>query len=240
MDLASVIILVFLLVFSIIGYCKGMIAIILQVCKRIAAIIVSYFLAKPVGTLIFNTGAGEYLTDNIQNKLSSSIAASNMILTSENANEVVGIALTEINIPDFLHNIIRKIVFNNISECSGQTLGYYISNAFSTLACTVLAFIILMIFVNILFFSLRKIFKGINRIPFVGLVNRLGGFALNLLFAWLIISVGFWAISFVSTFLPEVNEFCNKYIIGNGDQMTLARWFYEHNLATILYIRFIK
>ena len=240
MDIASIIILLFLLGFCIAGYRRGLITIVLRTCKRIATVVVSYFLAKPVGEMIFEMGPGEYLTSNILDKINGSVSASNNILTNENAAEVVGTALTEMKIPSFLQNIIQKIVSININEFSGQTLGYYVANALATLACTVLAFFLLMIFVHIIFFVLRKVFINVNHIPVVGFVNRVSGCALNLLFAWLLISVGFWLMSFISTFLPEVNEFCNKYIIGGSDEMTIARWFYEHNLATLIYFKLIK
>ena len=240
MDIASILILVFLLGFCISGYRRGLINILLRTCKRIATVVVSYFLAKPFGAMIFEMGPGEYLTSNILDKINKTISAGNIVLTNENASEVVGTALAEMKIPSFLQDIIQKIVSININEFSGQTLGYYVAYAFATLACTVLAFFLLMVLVHIIFFILRKMFINVNHIPIIGFVNKISGCALNLFFAWLLISVGFWLISFVSTFLPEVNEFCNNYIIGSGDKMTIARWFYEHNLATLIYLKLIK
>ena len=240
MDIASVCILIFLLIFCIMGYAKGLVAIILRVCKGIASIIVSFFLSEPCGKLLFNSNIGERLTNNIEGKICESLSSSNIVITSENAAESIGIALNEMNIPEFLHKIIQKLVLNNVNDYSGHTLGHYISSALSMLACTIIAFVVLMIIINIAFFLLRRLFKGINYIPFVGFINRISGCVANFLFAWLIISISFWIISFLSTFMPELNEFTNTYLISVDGNKTIASWFYEHNLATILYIKFIK
>lgn len=240
MDIASVCILVFFLIFSITGFCKGFIGIVLNVCKGIASMIVSYFLAKPVGEMIFNMGLGNKLIDKIEVAISSAVTSTDVIITAENYQTVVSNSLNELNIPEFLHNIIQKLVFNDVKEAAGNTLGYYISSALASLACAIIAFLILMIIINVSFFILRKMFKGINRIPIIGLVNRLCGLVLNFLFGWLILSVGFWGLSFLSTVVPEVNEFTNEFFSFTSGDMTIARWFYENNLVTKLYQLFIK
>ena len=239
MDVVSICLIVFFVIFMLIGYIKGFLGILLSVCKGLASIIISYFLAKPFGELLYKMGLGNLIGGKLETTFTNATPLANEIITSETQNEVFSNALTELNIPEFLHKIITNLIGKgNITE--GETLGHYIAHAVAMLACTVISFVILVIALKVILFIFRKIFSGISKMPVFGQLNRILGLAVNFLYAWLIISAIFWAVALISTFIPEVGEFVTNIFKLNEEPMTIAKWLYEHNLATMLYEYFVK
>ena len=240
MDIVTICIIVFFLVFMIIGYIKGFLGILLTVCKGLASIIISYFLCKPFGDFLFNLGLGNAFVGKIETSITQMTGVAGEIINAENYTTIVSGALTEMKIPDFLHGIILGLVGKFDFSTANGTLAHYIATALATIACTVIAFLVLILLLNLFVLIFRRIFRGVNRIPLFGKLNRILGLVLNFLYAWFIISVFFWAVALISTFIPGVGNFVNGLLKLDQENMSIAKWLYEHNLATYIYKFFIK
>lgn len=239
MDVVSICIIAFFVIFMLLGYIRGFLGILLNVCKGVATIIIAYFLSKPFGDLLYKMGLGNLIGGKLETTLANVTPLANEVITSETQKEVFSNALTEMKIPEFLHEIITNLIGKN-SFTNGETLGHYVGNAIASIACTFIGFVVLILALNIVLFIFRKIFKSINKMPVFGQLNRILGLVVNFLYAWMIISVLFWAVALVSTFIPEVGEFVANVFKLNQEPMTIARWLYEHNLATMIYKHFVK
>ncbi len=240
MDIISVILIVILVVFAMIGYIKGFFGIVLNICKGLSSLLISFFLAKPCGQFLSNLGLGNFIGGKLENWIIKLAPVSNNIVNAENVSTVLKDTLTSINIPEFLHGIIEKLVGNQLVLESDNTLAHNIGFALATLACTMIAFFLLTIILNVLFFILRKFFSHINAVPILGKVNRILGLVLNLIFGCVVIFFVFWGLSFVATLIPDLQDLTIKWFKLEEETMTLAKWFYENNLFVKIFEKLIQ
>ena len=240
MDIISWIIIILVVLFAIIGYFKGFFNIVLGVLKSISSFIISFFLAKPFGNLLYKIGIGKLITNKLEYKLFNDKELFNIIINSENKEMVIKSGLENLKIPDFLHNIICQLGDRLIGNIEGQTVGHFLSSAISNLCCIIIAFMLLMLFSGVIFLMLRKVFNKISKVKIVKRINKILGVVINVGFVLLLISLVFFGIATITTFIPSFNEKIIELFNLNNDKFTIAKWMYENNFIVKLFEKFVK
>ena len=240
MDIISWIIIGIIVLFAILGYARGFINILLGILKSLSSFVISFFLAKPFGNLLFNIGLGNVISRELESNIFSGKEIFDIVINSENKEVVIKKALETIDIPEFLHGIIYKIGDNLIGEVESQTVGQFISSSASNLCCMIIGFIVLMLCSGIVFFLLRKILKQIKRVRFIRRVDRVLGLVVNSSFALLLISLVLFGIAAITTVIPSFNDSIIELFNLNSNEFTIAKWLYENNLIIKLFELFVK
>lgn len=235
MDIASIVIICFIALFLIIGFISGFMKILIDLLKGLVSLIISFFLAKPIGLWIAKTSIGLKLSGKIETTILNIDPIFSEAVNQENQAELISQGLTKLNIPEFMHEIINKLIGNLVIDTGGNSLAYYCSNAVSNLLFTVLVFIVLSIISIIIFSLIARAFKNLNKRPIAGPINRMLGLLLNGIYAVALVYSILWGIAFLSTLSPEMTEHVNNIFSLNTDKMTLARIMYENNLAVKIY-----
>lgn len=235
MNVASIIILAFFVIFLIVGLFQGFFKILLKTLRLIVSLLISYFLADPLGRLLFKTFVGKTLSNGFENWLVGVDQLFSETVTTANQSELVSQGLTKLKIPSFLHDLINKIIGNIVDDGGGATLAYYSSRALGRVCCILIVFIILSIIAFIVFALLFKAFKNINDVQVIGVINRALGMLLSGALYIVILSLLLWGLALLTTVSPEVNEFVNKAFEMDKSSTNLARWLYENNVAVALY-----
>lgn len=240
MDTMSIVVIVLVVLFGVLGYVKGFFNILLGVLKSLSSFLISFFLAKPFGDLLYKMGLGKIFVRNIEDTLISNNDLFSIVITNENKEEVLKTALEGLNIPEFLHNIFSSLGSNMIGDLDGHTVGYYISVSASSLCCMIIGFIFLLIFSSTIILLLRKAFNKLSKVRIIGFTNRLLGSVVNIAFILFIISFVFWGIATLTTFMPSLNESINELFGLDSNKMSIARWMYENNIIVKLFEKFVK
>lgn len=240
MDIISWIVIGIVVLFGILGYARGFINILLGILKSLSSFVISFFLAKPFGNLLYNVGLGNVISRELEKNIFSGKEIFDIVINSENKELVIKKALETVSIPEFLHDIIYRIGDNLIGEIETQTVGQFISSSAANLCCIIIGFIVLMLCSGIIFFLLRKVLKQIKKVRFIRRVDRILGLVVNACFALLLISLVFFGIATITTVIPSFNETITELLNLNSNEFSIAKWLYENNLIIKLFELFVK
>lgn len=240
MDVTSIIIIGLVIIFGVLGYIRGFFNILLGVLKSLSSFLISFFLAKPFGTLLYNFGLGRVIAQDIEASLVKDSEFFNILLTNENKEQVINEAMTHLNIPEFLHSIVRGIGNNMFTNLDGQTVGHYVSTSIASIGCIAIGFVILLLFSGAILILLRKVLTKLSNVGIISLANRIVGACVNVTFILFMISFVMWGVATLTTFMPSFNETVIKWFGLDSDRMTLARWMYENNLIVKIFELLVK
>ena len=235
MNIASIIILVLFVVFLVYGLFQGFLKILLKTMRLILSLIISFFLAEPVGRLIFRTFIGRNMAMGFEHWLLGLDELFSSAVTEANQSELLAQGFTKLKIPSFLHDLLNRMIGNLVDDSGGATLAYYSSRAFGRIVCVLIAFIILSILSFIIFMILFRLIKKVNDVPVLGPINRGLGMLLSGALYVIVLSIILWGLALLTTISPEVNDFVIKAFDLNGYRTNVARWLYENNVAVMLY-----
>ena len=187
------------------GYRKGLIALAIQLCAVIIALVATLILYKPISALIIDNTS---LDENIQNAIiekaennNENNYQNNHVENAENI-DVVG----ENNITSIMPEVAKEISINIINI--GVMLILYFAIKIALHFVTALANIV-------------------AKIPIIKQINKLGGIIYGLLRGILLIYVVLLLISFVGQINPE--NALHKEI----KQSFITKEMYEHNIINI-------
>ena len=240
MDVMSVVIIGLIVIFGVVGFVRGFFNIFIGILKSLSSFLISFFLAKPFGNLLYRFGLGNIIARDIEKTLVKDSEFFNIIMTNDNKEEVINEALTKLNIPEFLHSIVRGMGNNILTDLDGHSVGYYISIAAANLCCIAIGFVILLLFSGAIILLLRKIFNKLAKVTIIGITNKIAGAIVNVVFILFMVSFALWGIATLTTFMPSLNDTIARLFSLNSDKMTLARWMYENNLIIKLFELFVK
>lgn len=240
MDVMSWIVVALIILAAVVGYMRGFFNILLGFLKSLSSFVISFFLAKPFGNALFKLGLGNVISDKLETRVFTGKEIFETFISNDNKDIVIKNALSNLNIPSFLHNMITRIGNSLIGNVEGQTVGHFISMSLSNMCCIVIAFAILMLCSSLIFLLLRKFFKQITKVRFIRRVNRLFGLIVNTCFVLLIISLVFFGIAAITTVMPSFNEKVIELFGLNSNKFSIARWLYENNLIVKLFELFVK
>lgn len=227
LDIISIIFIVIFVVSVLIGIKKGFFKTITSLIKGILSFIITILLTKPLAKLLAGSSIGISLESKLLNFLNSKGEFFQISINESNKVEVISRALEDLNLPQFLTQMIASFVpitaENTVAEALSPTLTYYVLVA--------ITFILLFITFRLLSMLLDKIFCVMEQIPFVGFLNKVLGGVLNGFLGFLLICI----ISYGFTFLIPLDNVLSTFIIEqmelyDSQVVTISKHIYENNL----------
>lgn len=232
-DVVSIVFIVIILVFCLLGFFQGFFALLLGFAKGLVALLVAVLLCKPLGSVLASTGMGNGIAGGVENWLvEKNEVLFHTVLNPENAADTVNQGLEAAKIPSMVRPYITGLLQDKVPNTDGMALGEYIAKGVAIFACIMIAFFVVLIIAGIILAILQKVLKNINRIPIVGLVNRILGLAMGALLACLVISGICYALSFFMGIPGDIStKLVDMLRLGEGQEAewTVAKFFYQHN-----------
>lgn len=238
-DVLSIAFIVIIIVSCIVGYFRGFLALLVDLLKGFVAIILASLLCKPMGSALNTTKMGTGITDKVENYLIEKGETFKYELTKENKEIFIDNQLDQqlenSKIPQVLRTYIKNVLVDKVEIEDGETItvARYMGKGMSFFVCTIIAYIIVFIIIMILLSIVQRLFKNINKVPIVGLANRLLGLGLGVLVALLFIGV----ICYVLTFLMSIPGDMSNWIMNTlklteeqKEEQSIAKIMYEHNI----------
>ena len=189
--IVDLIIIAIILLFTFLGYKRGLIKVAIKLCTFIIALVISIMLYKPIADVIItNTGIDESIEEAITN---------NILPEGISEDEEVD-----------LSNDLPSIIIKN-SENTVQGIANSISTTLIETACLLVIFVgvkIILKFVTILADLIAKL-------PILNQFNKLGGTLYGILEGLLIVFVGFAVISLIAPLIDtSILEAINGSTLG--------------------------
>lgn len=187
----DLIIIGIILLFTFLGYKRGLIKVAIHLCTFVIAIIVAFLLYKPVANIVITNTT---IDENIENAITSKILPEG---TAED---------DEVDLSSDLPSIILKNSENTVKS---------ISKSISTTLIETLCLLALFIIVKIILKFVTILADLIAKLPILKQFNELGGTIYGVLEGFLIVFVGLAIISLIAPVLdPSVLTSINNSTVG--------------------------
>lgn len=201
--LLDLMIVCILIISTIIGYKRGLINVVFNLCAFLVALILTFILYKPVTNfLVENT--------EIDDKIESVIIENGIISVEDNSDNV---ATNYINqyLPDGVTDITDDIIEETATVVAQKIVG-------------IIAFLILLIVIRLLLIFVRGLVNGIASFPIIKQFNELGGLIYGIFigFVWIFIILA------VLFFVVSINN--NGIIQDAVNSSFIAKFLYENNI----------
>lgn len=236
-DIISIIYVVIILLFALVGLKRGFFKTLVSFIKSVVSLVLSFFLCKPLAQLLMSGSLGLKLQDVLLNSFNNQGGIFLTAITESNKSEVVSSALQQINIPNILNGYLTNLVSNYIPTTGeGITVANALSSTISYYILIVISFILISIAVAILCFVLRKIFAVIEQIPIISSLNKIGGLLLNGVCGFIFVCI----ISFALTIVMPLNETLSNWLsdtmmLNDSLVFTISKYFYEQNFLVKIF-----
>lgn len=203
----------------IIGYIRGFIKIIASLGITIATIILVGMLSPMVSKFLLKhtplqAMVEKHCTQVLTDKLAEELTRDEEIALIEGSE-----------MPEFIRNLL---IDNNNAEMKDElgvsTFQDYTTHYLSKIFADILAFLITFIVITILAKILMSVFGLLAKLPVIGGLNRLLGGATGLVFALLIVWIGFVVITLL--YQTKLAGTCLEYI----EQSIVLKWLYDNNI----------
>jgi hypothetical protein len=190
----------------------------------------SVFLAKPVANILQTTSFGLYIQNHLTESFLNKGGIFEVTITEANKTEVLSQGLQQIEMPEFLNELISKFISNfividesyNVAEALSVSITHYILIG--------IAFVLLSIIAGIICKIFGKIFSKLEDLPIIGGLNKLLGGALNGVLGLFSVFVITYLITIVVPMWPAFsNWFADTVLLNDPEVKTFAKFCYEHN-----------
>lgn len=162
------------LIICIVSYQRGFFATLLTITSGALSFVFVYFLASPFGLFLEKQGILNGFHDSIKTGVTERLATS--------GGSIVEV-LSSYGIPESWSQGLAA----QASGASTQT-AVFLADQLTHLLSGVLAIVLLFLFFQVIVrLFLRRLAHGVNKIPLIGTVNRIGGFFLGALWGLLIV-----------------------------------------------------
>lgn len=231
-------VIVFFLIFIIIGYVKGFFKQLLSFANWIIALIASYIFVRPLSNYLKTTT----ISSNMNQKLTEWISSKGELFTtpintSQGTDQLVN-AISELGLPKFIGNlIVDKIDMTSVGD--GSTLSDVLAPSIGSILITIIAFIGIFILSIILIKIIVNILNNVFDVGILGFINRLLGALLGAVKAFVFVSLIMLIVSILSGIVPSINN----YMVGElskSDGFTISKYIYENNPLVWLFKNSIK
>lgn len=201
--MADLIILLFVAFFIFLGYKKGLVNTVLNMCSYLLSIVAIYILYKPFSAFLADSSFGKSITEKINTYL------------IEKFSDTI---LSEINIPS-----VFKAGIDESTILADNTVSYAIAQNITNALFMIISFIILYFAIKILLKFLRAPIKIITSIPLIKEANTLLGAFIGLAmgFLWLYVITGVIGTFSFMEFLKPVSDMINN--------STIMKFLYQNN-----------
>jgi uncharacterized membrane protein required for colicin V production len=234
-DWISIAYLVVVVVFLFIGIKKGFLLMLLSFAGVFVALLVAFFVSKPMGTALAGTSMGKALSDNIYNWLVSKNAFFSSAVNKETAASQLPAYFEESGVPSILVTPLTNMVVPMVPDVGDEAIGIYMAQGISSLAFIAGSFILIFIVVMILVSLLKKVAGALNKVPVVGWVNRLLGALFGVAIGFVYVCVFSYGMTFFVGF-PTVGGWITSQLRLTDDTMwSVGKMLYEQNFVGKLY-----
>lgn len=240
LDIVSLIFFIIIFVSVMSGLKKGFFKILVNVIRGILSFALAILLAKPIADLLSTTPIGETLCSKLNSAFLNQGGVFSITITESNKAEVLKQALSEINIPEFLSNVLSNFITNLVEVNGSVSVAEALSNSLTYYILIAIAFIVVFVIVIILSLILNGIFKKIEKLPFIGTANKILGAIFNGVVGLVVVCFITFLITLIIPFSNEFSTWFSETIMLNDPEtFTLAKYFYENNfvLKIIAYIQ---
>lgn len=225
--------LIFLLIIAIgvfVGIKKGLLSMLVGVVGVLAVIVISCLIAKPVGEwFASSTGLGSSLTNSIYDWLVGQNSIFSAVINKSEVSSSLDSYLTSVNIPTMFFDTIKSVVIPLVPDVGVDPIGLYIAKALSQITFTAGAFFVLSLFLGIIVGILKRLTKGINKIPLIGWINRIGGGLVGAIYGGIIISLVCYALSFFTS-MPQIGSFIvDTLCLADQTKWSIGKMIFEEN-----------
>lgn len=216
LDIAVVL---FLLIFAIVGFKKGFLKGLVGLVGTVVAFIIAILCAAPLAEFVENNfGMTTGIANSIESALNG-VEGFNVPLTDEGLST----ALSNLGLPGFLSDMIISVVSQLSIEGDptiAQVVAPVIAGFLATAICGVILFIVSAILLNLFAGLLSKVF---DKIPVIGAINHILGLALGLVKGLIFVYIILGVLSLIPVQgLQDVLA-----------QTTVINWLYEMNLIML-------
>lgn len=173
--LIDIIIILFILASTYLGYKKGLIALGIQLLAFILSIVITLILYRPIGGIIINT-------TQLDEKLHETIQANAESIISEESDNKITNELIESAKKDMLPEVTRTLAVNIIY---GITM------------------IVLFIISRICLILIKSLADAVSKLPIINQFNKLGGILYGLLRGLVVTYIILMIINLIITFNPK-------------------------------------
>lgn len=218
-DWFSIVLVAIVVIFCFVGLFRGFFATLVTLFKSIITIGGAILLSKPIASALLPTGIGSAIVSPIDSwLLSVNSQAFGMSVTAETDVSFIASSLSETGIPSLFADPIARFA---LTMADGEmTLSLAVSRSITYYILIVIAFLVVLLVLNLLMLILRKLTARINKIPFVGVFNRILGLLLGAAYGFVIVSLIAYATSWLLN-IREVNDYLGTLIgIGNDSKMS--------------------
>lgn len=181
-DLISLILIIGFICAIVVGAIRGFFYVLIDLGQSILSIIVSIFLAKPLGMLIYNTGYFNNVISKTSQYLISRDAIFSQVITDENKIDLLSNALGKLDIPEKLNSVIINIGNKIIPNTNGMNIANFISDALfvgisiflaGALLCFIIFIVVVILRINVRQLDEIKPIRKLNHFlgGVVGLIN---------------------------------------------------------------------
>ena len=240
-DKITIIFLILLVAFIVIGIVRGFLFSLLSLAGFLIAVVCAFLLSKPVGDALTNSSIGTSMQGSIYDWILTKSNYAAYPLSQELAKEMLPEMLNEIGIPNFLNSFIISLILPYIPEVATEPIGQYIAHGVANIALVVISFLVLLIVFSIVLLFLKHFAKGVNKIPVVGLVNRLLGAVFGLAMGVVFLIVVSYGLNFVAL-IPGANEWLvSELRLTDSSSWSFAKMLYEQNvIGTLIQLYLVK
>ena len=220
MNAICIIIGMFFLVCVIVGWARGFFRVLISVAGTIASIIVAVYVAPYVsGYLQENTDMDEKLAIYIAQKLEFSN------LGEETSKGVQVAIIDELPLPNTLkNNILNNNNLETYDILKATGVYDYITKSIAMVILNGAVFIVLVLMCHVIFFFLGRLAKGLDSIPIVRSINRIGGASLGAIQGLVVIWVFFLILSITSTLAWSQN------LVDQINDVWILKLLYDNNI----------
>lgn len=213
----DVIVIAVVLITGIVGIKKGLIAVITKLVGVILATILAFTLYKSVASYLYsNFSFGKSINAYIQNAIGS----------SQNEEEEK-VSITEILNKFGLQNKVNiEEEKENIDD--GTTLTQVVANKITSYIMNIIAFLVVFIVVIIVTAVASLILSAIFSMPLLSSINKIGGFAIEIVLSL----IKLWVILELISILSPMSGM--QWINAQIEASVFVKFLYEHNLLTNL------
>ena len=240
-DKITIIFLILLVAFIVIGIVRGFLFSLLSLAGFLIAVVCAFLLSKPVGDALTNSSIGTSMQGSIYDWILTKSNYAAYPLSQELAKEMLPEMLNEIGIPNFLNSFIISLILPYIPEVATEPIGQYIAHGVANIALVVISFLVLLIVFSIALLFLKRFAKEVNKIPVVGLVNRLLGAVFGLAMGVVFLIVVSYGLNFVAL-IPGANEWLvSELRLTDSSSWSFAKMLYEQNvIGTLIQLYLVK
>lgn len=230
-SLADICIYCFIALFCLIGLAKGLVKIVFSMLQGITALVVSYFLTKPVSILISKFSFDEKISDKVFGLLTEKAPSLNNVIDLSNYEAQIIAATEEANLPNFIGKIISNALKINDSF-EGMSLGRVLSTSIASMIITIISFILVLIVFSVIIMLLARLFEYLVSFGGLKTLDRLCGMILSGFGGLLLVSFILLVVAIIGSAIPSVNDVMNGFIYPNGydnEGFSIASWLYDNN-----------